>query len=65
MRSALLLLLFLSGASVAEGEPIATVCAMKMDVKVVAPFACVVKSHAIKAGDKVVGGALISTIAKS
>ena len=50
------------GQSVAEGDPIATVSAMKMEVKVVAQSACTIKSIEVAEGDKVIGGALIGVL---
>jgi acetyl-CoA carboxylase carboxyl transferase alpha subunit len=50
------------GQSVAEGDPIATISAMKMEVKVVAQAASVIKSIEVAEGDKVIGGALIGVM---
>jgi|EP01049_Picozoa_sp_SAG25_P005066 pyruvate carboxylase len=50
-------------ANLGAGDPIACVCAMKMDVKVVAQGDCVISSFAVAEGDKVIGGALIGTLA--
>ena len=50
------------GDSVKEGDPIACVCAMKMEVKVVAQADCTVGSFAVGEGDKVIGGALMAIL---
>lgn len=50
------------GQTVAEGDVIATVSAMKMEVHVKAPFAGQVAAHEVAVGDKVVEGALLSVL---
>lgn len=51
-----------AGQSVVEGDPIAVISAMKMEVKVVAQGAAVIHSLAVAVGDQVVGGALIGAL---
>lgn len=50
------------GASVSEGEVVAVVSAMKMEVQVKATSAGTVASLAVEEGGKVVEGALIVTL---
>jgi pyruvate carboxylase len=50
------------GQSVAEGDVIATVSAMKMEVHIKAPFSGAVSKLEVEVGDKVVEGALLSVL---
>ena len=50
------------GQAVSEGDPIATVSAMKMEVKIVAQADSTVQSLAVEEGGKVIGGALIAVL---
>lgn len=51
-----------AGASVSEGEVVAVVSAMKMEVQVKATSAGTVASLAVSEGGKVIEGALIVTL---
>ena len=56
--------LYKEGDIVKKGQTIAIVVAMKMEVKVVAPFDLAIKSQVVFEGDIVEEGSLVATVAE-
>ena len=57
-------LLVTDGAEVSAGDTLLTVSAMKMEVKVTAPFDCTVVGLSVATGTRVVEGALLVLLKK-